>query len=359
MERSFLKECVIDWRSVTLFLLTLCIVALCGFMIRPFLPAMTGAIVLAIVTRSPHRWIESKLKHPSVAAAASVILVTLSIIGPAFLLAWNIALQMLGIGRMVQSGTIESGIEGVIRHSPPRLSAAIQAFIASLDFNQALQKSAGFLVSRLTGVLNSSVSALIQIVVMLFILFFLYRDSGFALSSLRSLLPMNATETDMLLSRIKDTIRATVLGRGVVAALQGLVAGITFAGVGVQGASLLGIVTALCAIIPSVGAFVVWVPVALYLAAVHRWIAASILTAIGVIVISSMDNFLYPILVGTRLKMHPVLIFLSIVGGIWLTGISGLVVGPVAFAVAESLLLVWRRRTVGEKTPEAAECSQG
>ena len=359
MEQSFVKECVIDWKSVTLFLLTLCIIAICGFMIRPFLPAITGAIVLAIVTRSPHQWIESKLKNPSVAAAASVILVTLSIIGPAFLLAWNIGRQMLGIGRLLQSGTIESGIQGAIRHSPPRLSAAVQAFIASLDFNQALQKSAGFLVSRLTVVLNSSVSASIQIVVMLFILFFLYRDRGFALSSLRSLLPMNPTETDLLLSRIRDTIRATVLGRGVVAALQGLVAGITFAVVGVRGASLLGIVTALCAIIPSVGAFVVWVPVALYLAAVHRWVAASILTAIGVVIISSMDNFLYPILVGTRLKMHSVLIFLSIVGGIWLSGVSGLVVGPVAFAVAESLLLVWRRRTMAEASPEAVKFSQG
>ena len=165
------------------------------------------------------------------------------------------------------------------------------------------------------------------------------------MSSLRSLLPTTPPETDLLLARVESTIQATVLGRFVVASIQGLVAGCTFLGLGVKGASLLGIATTLCALIPAVGAFMVWVPVAIYLAATHHWIKASILVGIGALIISTLDNFLYPVLVGTRLQMHAVPIFLSIIGGIWLFGIPGLILGPVVFTAAESLLLIWRGRT--------------
>jgi predicted PurR-regulated permease PerM len=332
-----------NWRSLTLFLITVCIIVVCGLMMRPFLPSLVGAIVLAIVTLPLHIWVEKKLKKVTLAASGSLVIVTLGIIGPISWLAWNIARHTLQLARLVQDGSAKSGFEKLINHSP-RLSEAMQYFVRHFDLNQTVERVAGFIASKMTGIFNSSVSGLTQIIVMLFVLFFLYRDRASAVAFFKSLLPMTETETDLMISRINDTIRATVLGRFVVAAIQGLVAGFSFAGLGVGGASLLGIATALFAIVPSFGAFVVWVPVAIYLAAVHHWIRAIILTGIGSLVISTLDNFLYPVLVGTRLQMHTVPIFFSILGGIWLFGISGLVLGPIAFAVAESLLLIWKRR---------------
>ena len=188
--------------------------------------------------------------------------------------------------------------------------------------------------------------------IMLFLLFFLYRDKESGLKARRSILTLDTDEEDYLLSRITDTIRVTVLGRFVVAGLQGLVAGITFASLGISGASLLGIVTAICAIVPSFGAFVVWFPVAIYLAATHHWIRALILVGVGSLIISTLDNFLYPMLVGTRLRLHTVPIFLSFLGGISLFGVSGLALGPIVFAVTESLLLIWHQRTADYRRPE-------
>ncbi len=345
MQGPIRAEGTVHWGSIVLFLITLGVVAICAFILKPFLPAITGAIVLAVVTRRPYEWIAARLKNSSLAAAVGVVVVTLSLIGPTLFLAWNIGRQALVVARLVQDGTAERGFQSVIDRSPPRVSAAIEESIGNLDLNQAIERSAGFVVSRLTAVLSSSISAVTQVIFMLFLLFFLYRDRVLAMSSLRSLLPTTPPEADLLLSRLESTIQATVLGRFVVASVQGFVAGCTFLGLGVKGASLLGIATALCALIPGVGAFMVWVPVAIYLAATHHWIRASILVGIGALIISTLDNFLYPVLVGTRLQMHAVPIFLSIVGGIWFFGIPGLILGPVVFTAAESLLLIWRGRT--------------
>ncbi len=344
MEGPIRSEGTVRWGSVVLFLITLGVIAICVVILGPFLPAITGAIVLAVVTRRPHEWIAARLKNSSLAAATSVVVVTLSLIGPALFLGWSIGRQALIVARFVQDGTAGRSLQRVIDSSPPRASAAVEEFVGNLDLNQALERSAGFVVSRLTALLSSSISAVTQILFMLFLLFFAYRDRVAAVSSLRSLLPATPPEADLLLSRLENTIQATVLGRFVVASIQGLVAGCTFLGLAVQGASLLGIATALCSVIPSVGAFMVWVPVAIYLAATHHWIRASILVGIGALIISTLDNFLYPVLVGTRLQMHAVPIFLSIVGGIWFFGIPGLILGPVVFTAAESLLLIWRGR---------------
>jgi predicted PurR-regulated permease PerM len=93
------------------------------------------------------------------------------------------------------------------------------------------------------------------------------------------------------------------------------------------------------------------VSVSIFLALTHHWIQATILVSIGALIISTLDNFLYPILVGAQLGLHTITILLSILGGIWLLEISGLVLGPVAFTLAESLLAIWRQRSASIAQP--------
>jgi predicted PurR-regulated permease PerM len=332
-----------SWKSLTLFLITICAVLICALMIRPFLAAVTGAVVLAIVTQRPHHWIAARLRNATLAASTSLMLVILSIIGPSIFLTQSVGHHVLTVVRAVQNGTAERELQRFLDQSP-RISAILQYSMDNLNLNQTVEKIAGFIGAKLAVILGGSIAALTQLIIMLFLLFFLYRDRDLGLSSVRAILPLDDGETDYLFSRISNTVQATVLGRFVVAGLQGLVAGITFASLGVSGASLLGIVTMLFAMVPSFGAFVVWVPVAIYLAATHHWIQATILAVIGTLIISTLDNFLYPVLVGTQLRLHTAPIFLSILGGIWFFGISGLILGPIAFTLAESLLAIWKQR---------------
>ncbi|HEU5408650.1 MAG TPA: AI-2E family transporter, partial [Nitrospira sp.] len=127
---------------------------------------------------------------------------------------------------------------------------------------------------------------------------------------------------------------------------------------GISSAPFLGIVTMVFAMVPSFGAFVVWVPIAIYLAIMHHWIQAGILLAVGTLVISTLDNILYPVLVGTQLRLHTAPIFISIVGGIWLFGIGGLILGPIIFALTQVLLDIWRERLTAPLQLHAMETTE-
>ena len=339
-----------DWGGLTLFLITICALLACALILSPFLTAITGAIVLAVVTQRPKRWISARLKNPTLAATASLLLVGLSIVGPALFFAQTAARHILSAVRNIQNGAAEQGIRQFIAQSP-RLSSGVQYSMDNFNISQAIQNSSGYLAGHAASILGGSVTALMQVGVMLFILFFLYRDSKQMLSSLRSFMPLDEGETDYLLQRIRRAIDALVLGRFAVSAIQGLVAGITYACIGVGESALLGLITMLFALVPAIGAFVVWLPIAIYLAVIHQWIQAFILLAVGALIISTLDNFLYPILVGPRMQMHTVVIFLSMLGGVAFFGVIGLILGPIALAVTESLIFILRRRTIGGPLP--------
>lgn len=105
---------------------------------------------------------------------------------------------------------------------------------------------------------------------------------------------------------------------------------------------LWGVVMAILAVVPMLGAFIVWIPAALFLALEGSWGKALILTLWGMLIVGTIDNLLRPVLVGSRLKLHTVLAFISVVGGLMLFGPAGLILGPVALAITTVLLEVWR-----------------
>jgi predicted PurR-regulated permease PerM len=107
---------------------------------------------------------------------------------------------------------------------------------------------------------------------------------------------------------------------------------------------LWGVIMGLLAIVPVLGAFIVWIPVAVFLALDGRWGEALILTTWGAVVVGGIDNFLYPILVGDRLRLHTIPAFISIIGGLILFGASGLILGPLAVAVTLFLFEIWKTR---------------
>jgi len=336
-----------DWSGLTFFLLSVCAVVLCGWIIWPFLPALTGAMVLAVVTRRPYRWLDARIGNPNLTAAIAVVLVILAIVTPSLSVAYGASRHVIAAVRSVQSGAPQHELRQFLEQHP-RIANMVGYLADNFDPAQAFEKSAGVAATKAAALLGSSITALLQTVVMLFILFFLFRDANQAMHLVRGLLPLKANETDYLVQRMLTAISALVLGRFLVASIQGAIAGITFALLGVSGATLLGVATMLFALVPAVGAYVVWLPVVIYLAMAHLWVKAMIMLAVGSLIISTIDNFLYPLLVGSRLRLHIIPIFLSMIGGIWLFGVTGLVLGPLTFNVTLSLLAIWHSRTRGE-----------
>jgi predicted PurR-regulated permease PerM len=158
---------------------------------------------------------------------------------------------------------------------------------------------------------------------------------------------------DRLCGRVGDTIYATIYGTLVVAAVQGLLGGLMFWWLGLPTPMLWGVIMGLLAVVPVLGAFVVWIPAAIFLLLDGSWGKAVMLALWGGVVVAGIDNVVYPVLVGSRLKMHTVLAFVSVVGGLMVFGPSGLILGPVALTITTELLAIWRQRAVAPAATES------
>ena len=331
------------WKQITLFLLTLGIVVICILIVYPFLPGIIGAIVLAVITQRPYQWLTGKIKNRNISAGVAVILVILSVIVPSFFVAQDLLQGTSTMVIFLRSDAPQRTITGfMVRY--PTIAADIQAVSNNVDLQSTVRAIAATLGGILTGLLGYSFAALTQLVIMLFILFFLYRDQEVAITFTRSLLPLSDDETGELLESLRLTIYATALGRLALAAIEGVLAGAAFWVLGVPNTMLWTLATVIVGILPAVGASVVWIPIALFLGFTGHWGKAALLAAWGIIVISSIDNFLYPVLVGSKLSQHTVGILLAILGGVVIFGLSGVILGPLAFTIASTLLDFWRRR---------------
>jgi predicted PurR-regulated permease PerM len=333
-----------NWKQITLFLITLGVLILCALVLQPFFSAILGAIVLAVVTRRPYNWLGSKIRNPSLCAAVALILIILAVIVPTYFLAQELGKQALAFANSLRNGAHQDKISSYIANHPA-LAARIEDFTSSIDLNNATRSTAAFVGGNLAGFVGHSVRLITKLVVMLFLLFFLLRDRALALSSLRALLPLRDDETDQLLHRVGDTILATALGRLTIAAIQGVLAGLAFWVLGVPGVILWAFTLTACAMIPAFGSFLVWGPIAVYLGLSGHWGKAALLALWGGLIVSTIDNILYPILVGSHLRAHTTTILLSILGGVALFGPIGIVLGPVLFTLADTLLEIWQTRS--------------
>jgi predicted PurR-regulated permease PerM len=208
----------------------------------------------------------------------------------------------------------------------------------------------GTFFSPAKAVVKGSVVQGISFLLIFYLLFFFFRDRRMALQAIRSLSPLTKAEMDHLLVRIGDTICATIYGTLTVAAVQGLLGGLMFWCLGLSAPLFWGVLMAILAIVPVLGAFVVWIPATVFLALNGSWGKALILAIWGAAVVSTVDNLLRPMLIGNRLKLHTVLAFMSMLGGIILFGSAGLILGPVVLTITTVLIKLWQKRS----EPEAA-----
>ncbi len=330
--------------NVVLFMATALAFYVCYLLLNPFLPSITWALTLAVVAYPLHDRLVRRFKYPNIASALTVTIVTLLIVGPGIFVGQTIVNETIaGVESLRKQTESEQWRATIEKH--PQLARAFNRVQPYLDIRGIAERAANALAKGLSALVGGSIWLLAQLLITLFTLFYLLRDRHTILKAVASHMPLSQPETDRLFSRVTDTIQATIYGIFAVALVQGTLGGLMFWWLGLPGPVLWGIVMALLALIPVLGAPVVWVPAAVILALTGSWGKAIILTAWGFIVIGIIDNLLYPILVGDKLQMHTLLVFFSVVGGLVLLGSSGLIFGPAAVAVITVLMDVWRERT--------------
>jgi predicted PurR-regulated permease PerM len=325
---------------------------LCYRLVEPFLPALAWGLAFAVVAYPIHKAICRRVPHPTISAALAVATVAVVIIAPAAFVAQQLVRQA-GEAVRVLRGFIESGAWRDALAARPRLAGLVALATESVPLDQVTTRAAGYLEAWGPALVSGSVAFAVQMLITLLVLFYFFRDKRDFAADVRSFLPLSERETKLLLTRVGDTIHATIFGSLTVAAVQGLMGGLIFWLLGLPAPVLWGAVMAILATIPVAGTFVVWAPAAVYLAATGAWTKAAILVAWGAVAIGLIDNLLYPMLVGKRLRFHPLPVFFSIVGGLAFYGAAGLVLGPVTLSVTTALLDLLRRRTSHGRAADA------
>ena len=327
-------------RALIVLALTIAGFYVCYRLTIPFLPAITWALVLTVLFLPAHRWTESRLNNPNLAATVSVVLVGLVIVLPVLMVGTRLvdeaANGALAIRTKFESGEWLQAIEA----NPT--TAVIARWAADVDLPEAVGNAAAWLTNASAALIRQGISQTVTLLLTFYLLFYFLRDRKTALKALRDVSPLPQVEMDQLFRRVADTVYATVYGTVAVAAVQGTLGGLMFWWLALPAPLLWGVVMGLLAVVPVLGAFIVWVPTAIFLALDGSWGKALALTAWGGVVVGGIDNLLYPMLVGDRLKLHTIPAFISIVGGLMLFGPSGLILGPLAFAVTMFLFEIWK-----------------
>jgi predicted PurR-regulated permease PerM len=317
---------------------------LCWLLFEPFVAPLTWALALAVVAAPMYRWICGRSRHPNAAAGIAVVLVATVMVAPAFLVLQHLVRETTGAIQTIQEqGALEKVWESS-REKHPWFRAATN-WVSTIDPAQQLQQAAGGVAKQISSIVTASLWMATQLLIALFTLFFFFRDRHKALRLIERMTPFTHQEVEGIAHRVAETIHATVYGTLLVAAVQGLLGGLMFWWLGLPAPLLWGVVMALLAVVPVLGAFVVWVPAALWLALDGHWVKALVLTGWGTFIVGTIDNLLYPIFVGARLHFHSLVMFIALVGGLIVFGAAGLVLGPVILAVTDALIEIWRERS--------------
>jgi predicted PurR-regulated permease PerM len=315
----------------------------CYQLVQPFLSALLWAVAFAVLVNPFYQWLCRKLRFRSLAAGVAVAVVALVLVLPTVALAPKLAGDAASAVNAI-SKSLETGgwRETVARVKV--LGSAIAWVEANVDFREIAREFVHQVTTGVSSLVTGSVAGLVQVVMSGFLLFYLFRDQDEALVALRSLLPITTAEADMLFRRFSDTIYAILYGKVFTAAAQGALGGIGFWILGLPAPWFWGSVMGVLSFLPLVGASLVWGPAAVILTFDGHFGRALVLVLWGLVVIAPIESFLYPIMVGHRLKLHNALVVVAVLGGLVALGPVGLVVGPAMLALALGLLSLWKDR---------------
>ena len=331
-----------DLESKALLFLVLAATALFALILWPFFGAVCWAVFIAIVFWPMHqRFLQGSHNRPNMAAAASITVILLIVILPFAMLAGSITQEASVLVEKMRSGEIQVStyFQRAIQVLPEWARTMLHRFGMS-DLALLQQKILGLLGSsgqalttRVVGIGQVTLDFIVAFFVMLYLLFFLFRDGERLTDSVARAIPLHPQHTRRLLTQFATVVRATVKGNIVVALIQGGLGGLAFAVLGLPGAVLWGAVMALLSLLPAVGAAMVWGPVALYYFFTGAIVKGIGLIVWGTLVIGLVDNFLRPVLVGKDTRMPDYLVLVATLGGIVVFGLNGFVIGPVIAAV--------------------------
>jgi predicted PurR-regulated permease PerM len=340
-----------NWLVTVFFFVLLLVILYVAYLIfSPFLQAVAWAAILAMIVYPVYEWLLKVLKgRATLASLILTILIVFLIVVPAMRVSVFLSQETVELAKTMRSSVSSTQFEALkARPWVQRLIESWESVAAELEFfdidlgqsaAQGAQVASGFLASQITDVAQNVFLFAVNFVIALFTLFFMLRDGKVLVNKIHSLLPMDQVHKDHLFQNIVNALFAVIHGALITAIIQGLLAGLGYWMLDVPFAIVLAVTTAFTALFPIGGSFLVWFPTALYLGFVQGSMWQGIALFLwGALIVGSIDNFLKPILIGNRLRLPVLILFFSILGGLKLFGIIGLILGPMIVTLLFALL---------------------
>ncbi len=206
----------------------------------------------------------------------------------------------------------------------------------------AVQNVSQFLVAQTTSFAKSLSVLAFHLFVLLLSTFFFLRDGDKVIHEFKELIPVARKYRKILFDKLQAMSRGILYGIFGAAMAQGFLGGIGFALAGIENAAFWGTIMAFFSIVPYVGATLIWIPAALILFITGHWVAGLFLVLWGMFVVGTVDNFIKPIVIGESARIHPLLSFLTILGGIFTMGLPGLIIAPYLLSLALTFLYIYK-----------------
>ena len=328
-----------------------------ALVIEPFFAAILWGVIAAIVFAPINRQILSAMPtHRNGAALVTLFLILGVVIVPAFILSAALLQEAAYFYGKVQTGEVNFArlFSQVVASLPDWATPYLgrlglnNFYAAQAMVTKGITSSFQTLAAQAFLIGQSAFSFVVALGVMLYLTYFLLRDGEMLSQRIAAAAPLRASQRKALIDQFVVVIRATIKGSIVVAIVQGLIGGIVFWALGIQGALLWGVLMGAFSLLPAVGTAIIWVPVAIYLFTTGAIWQGAVLVGCGVLVIGMVDNVLRPILVGRETRIPDYIVLISTLGGIELFGFNGIVIGPV---IAALFIATWniftRMRGVG------------
>ena len=324
---------MIFWFFLALFLVS---AFLLGRLLWPFVSVIILAAVVTNIFRPVYAFLNRKINAPF-SSFLTCVLIFLILFIPTILFVGILSKEAYGMYLMGKGAVISDQIKHILETSKilEKINHYLSAFhikVTGGELNKAISemgKIVGFfLYQQASAIASNILNFFFYFFFMLLIIFYLLMDGEKLVSFIVDLSPLPKDQDEKLIQKFKDMAGAILIGNGLGGLIQGIAGGIVFSIFGFNSPFLWGVIMALLAFVPIIGIGVVFIPAALYLFFAGR-VASGIFFIVFYLILSiSVDNLIKPKLVGHRVKMHTLLVFFSIIGGLKLFGILGIIYGP-------------------------------
>ncbi len=331
-------------RSTLFFGMIIILLIAFFYLLRPFFYAIFWAAIIAILVYPLYQKLVKYIDIPAVSAIISLILVVVLILLPLVLLSFLLVQQSVVLYNSFSGDILVTNAQGLASWlQKTQLAPYIQEVNSQWAgyASSAAKTISIFLFQNIKSITQNSVRFIFLLFIMLYTLYYFFKDGKKMIGRLKYLSPLGDKYETMLYEKFRSTAISTLKTTLIIGGIQGTLGGLLFLIVGIKGAFIWGVIMTALAIIPAFGSFIIWLPAAIIMLALGNIWQGILILAIGTFIISTIDNLLRPILIGKGTEMHPLIVLFSTLGGVFLFGVSGFVVGPIIAALLLSVISIY------------------